>query len=119
MMNSFRHNFSILLRVSLLLLFAVHYAGIHCFPHTHLVGNELIVHSHPLSKAAHHEHTTTELVLLSAYSDTRLMAVSPGIELPTPFVITHFLHVAERPERVFPSFSPSFFLRPPPEKMNA
>lgn len=53
------------IKVSLLMLFSFYYSTISFFPHQHLIGDSLIVHSHPYKKDcngnASHTHTSKEI----------------------------------------------------------
>ncbi len=52
------------------LLFVAYMAGITLFTHSHVVNGVTIVHSHPFSKDAQHQHTTSEYQLLDILCHT-------------------------------------------------
>ena len=116
MMKSFRHLRSTVFQLQFLLLFAIHYTGIRFFPHTHIVDNQLIVHSHPLSSATDHEHTSAELSLINILSHLQAFSSINGLRSLLPltdgFVFVSFPFI----ESVSCYFRHSFFLRPPPVK---
>lgn len=52
----------------LLLLFASYFAGVNFFPHTHLIDNHFVTHSHPFSSAENHQHSANGFELIKQLS---------------------------------------------------
>lgn len=51
--------------VLLLALFAFMWSSSHFFPHKHIIGSQIITHSHPYSHGRTHDHSSNEINLLS------------------------------------------------------
>lgn len=89
MMTHERTRYRQLAGICFISLFLLHFVGYVFFSHSHLVGNQLIVHTHataPFDQKQHH-HTQGELAQIFSLSQTVFivpvpLAVGDGNELP-------------------------------------
>jgi hypothetical protein len=117
MMNSFRHFRTPVLQLLLLLLFAVFYAGIHFFPHEHLIDGELVVHSHPFTSSAGHEHSSDDASLLFLLSHFSALVALMPFNWSSHWLLMALSLVMVKVTVTAFKYKAAFFLRPPPVKL--
>lgn len=65
--------------VVLLLIFLSFYSSSNLFWHTHIVGDQKVVHSHPFENSTH-THTASQLLTIGIWGDTSLDSQQSGID---------------------------------------
>ena len=113
-MNSFQHFRTPVLQLLLLLLLVVFYSGIHLFPHAHEIDGEWIVHSHPFTSTAGHEHSSDDATLLFLLSHYSALFATLPLNWSSLWLLLALSVVLLRVSiRAF-DYQLAYFLRPPP-----
>lgn len=98
----------------LLLLFASFFVGVNFFPHTHVIDNHFVTHSHPFSSTENHQHSANGFELIKQLSGLVYACVAFA------FIFLLFQRLIERIDTknlIAKALSPVdsyIFLRPPP-----
>lgn len=99
------------------LLFITFINGKTFFTHTHLIGDSIVVHSHPFKKkeSKTHSHTTKEFIAIEHHTHGfSTDAIIPHLEINSPFFAIA-LHDYIRRDKIFLSEeNHSVLLRAPP-----
>lgn len=107
---TFKH----ILRCFPLLLFVFYYTSISTFAHTHYADGQMIVHSHPFSPKAEHQHSANTFQLIQQISHFSSIEFFFGLLLL--FFAVNFIFLAFRkvqnPDLL--KYGYSLFCRPPP-----
>lgn len=97
-----------------LLLFATYFAGVNFFPHTHVVDNQRVVHSHPYAPAGEHHHSTSGFELIKQLSGFISTALSIAVFIFLSQQLIARLGLMSPDSRLIKLSKSYVFLRPPP-----
>ena len=76
------------LTVSAILLFALHYAGGNLFWHTHVVGSQVVSHSHPFTSTNHTQSDLRTISCLLSFATDDSIVCGESLRVFRPVIYT-------------------------------